>query len=266
MSYQDIFKRYEMKYMVTKEQKEVLLRKMAEYMKPDEYGRSTICNIYFDTADYELIRHSLDKPVYKEKLRVRSYGPARQDGTVFVELKKKYKGVVYKRRVSAGWQEAMDYLTKGRALPRQSQITEEISYFKQMYKGLKPAVYLSYDREAFYGIDDRELRITFDQNILWRKEDLSLCAEVYGTPILQEGCSLMEVKISDAMPMWLCRVLSDNGIFKTSFSKYGRAYEMICEQQENLGMGMVMIPGQPSAERELLGQGRKKIGHRTQIA
>ena len=231
MSYQDIFKRYEMKYMLTKEQKEIVLREMAQYMKPDEYGRSTICNIYFDTPDYQLIRHSLEKPVYKEKLRVRSYGPATEDGTVFVELKKKYKGVVYKRRISAKQKDAMDYLLNGAELPEQGQITDEISYFKQMYQGLRPAVYLSYDREAFYGIEDRELRITFDQNILWRKENLSLSSEVYGTPILEPGCALMEIKIASAMPMWLCRVLSENGIFKTSFSKYGRAYEMICEAE-----------------------------------
>ncbi|MBR1771037.1 MAG: polyphosphate polymerase domain-containing protein [Lachnospiraceae bacterium] len=231
MSYQDIFKRYEMKYMLTKEQKEIVLREMAQYMKPDEYGRSTICNIYFDTPDYQLIRHSLEKPVYKEKLRVRSYGPATEDGTVFVELKKKYKGVVYKRRISAKQKDAMDYLLNGAELPEQGQITDEISYFKQMYQGLRPAVYLSYDREAFYGIEDRELRITFDQNILWRKENLSLSSEVYGTPILEPGCALMEIKIASAMPMWLCRVLSENGIYKTSFSKYGRAYEMICEAE-----------------------------------
>jgi len=192
MSYQDIFKRYEMKYMLTKEQKEIVLRAMEQYMKPDEYGRSTICNIYFDTPDYQLIRHSLEKPVYKEKLRVRSYGPAAEDGTVFVELKKKYKGVVYKRRISAKQKEAMDYLVNGEKLPEQ---------------------------------------ITFDQNILWRKEDLSLSSKVYGTPILEPGCSLMEIKIASAMPMWLGRVLSENGIFKTSFSKYGRAYEMIREEE-----------------------------------
>ena len=144
MSYQDIFKRYEMKYMLTKEQKELVLQAMAEYMKPDEFGRSTICNIYFDTPDYQLIRRSLEKPVYKEKLRVRSYGKAKEDGTVFVELKKKYKGVVYKRRISTSEKEAMAYLIQGEELSKQSQITDEISYFKQMYQGLQPAVYLSY--------------------------------------------------------------------------------------------------------------------------
>lgn len=231
MSYQDIFKRYEMKYMLTKEQKEVVLQAMAGYMKPDEFGRSTICNIYFDTPDYQLIRRSLEKPVYKEKLRVRSYGKAKEDGTVFVELKKKYKGVVYKRRISTSQKEAMAYLVQDEELSKQSQITDEISYFKDMYQGLQPAVYLSYDREAFYGVEDRDLRITFDENILWRKEDISLCSEVYGTPILEPGCALMEIKIASAMPMSLCRVLSENGIFQTSFSKYGRAYQTIAAEQ-----------------------------------
>lgn len=235
MSYQDIFKRYEIKYLVTKEQKKLLLEAMESYMRPDEYGRSTICNLYFDTPDYLLIRRSLEAPVYKEKLRVRSYGPVGKDGEVFMELKKKYKGVVYKRRISVKEKEAMDYLVRDKKLPVQNQITDEIAYFKNLYEGLMPAVYLSYDREAFYGREDRELRITFDENILWRQEDMSLCARPYGTPVLEPGYALMEIKISTAMPLWLSRVLSENRIFKTSFSKYGRAYEQIREQKETGG-------------------------------
>ena len=287
MSYQDIFKRYEMKYMLTKEQKELVLQAMAGYMKPDEFGRSTICNIYFDTPDYQLIRRSLEKPVYKEKLRVRSYGRAKEDGTVFVELKKKYKGVVYKRRISVREKEAMAYLTQGETLSEQSQITDEISYFKQMYTNLQPAVYLSYDREAFYGTEDRELRITFDENILWRKEDISLCSEVYGTPILEPGCALMEIKIGSAMPMWLCRVLSENGIFQTSFSKYGRAYETIqaeelaaaaqrADRKAEVAAAAVQRAGgktevaaatmQSAGQKESQRDGRKTNRQRTQIA
>ena len=235
MSYQDIFKRYEIKYLVTKEQKKLLLEAMESYMRPDEYGKSTICNLYFDTPDYLLIRRSLEAPVYKEKLRVRSYGPVGKDGEVFMELKKKYKGVVYKRRISVKEKEAMDYLVRDKKLPVQNQITDEIAYFKNLYEGLMPAVYLSYDREAFYGREDRELRITFDENILWRQEDMSLCARPYGTPVLEPGYALMEIKISTAMPLWLSRVLSENRIFKTSFSKYGRAYEQIREQKETGG-------------------------------
>lgn len=224
MSYQNTFKRYELKYLLTRKQKEMIQEAMVPYMEADAYGRSTICNIYFDTPDSLLIRRSLEKPVYKEKLRVRSYGRAKADSTVFVELKKKYKSVVYKRRVHTTEQKAMDYLCKGISLPIQNQITEEIDYALTLYKNLQPAVYLSYEREAFYGKEDRELRITFDENILWRNEDISLCAEVYGEPLLERGYALMEIKIAEAMPLWLVKLLSEHHIYKTSFSKYGCAY------------------------------------------
>ena len=224
MSYQNTFKRYELKYLLTGRQKESIQEAMENYMKADDFGRSTICNIYFDTPDFLLIRRSMEKPVYKEKLRLRSYGRAKADGTVFVELKKKYKSVVYKRRVHTMEREAMEYLCKGKPLPERNQITEEIDYAFALYKDLQPAVYLSYEREAFYGKEDRELRITFDENILWRNENLSLCAEVYGEPILEPGYTLMEVKIAGAMPLWLVKLLSENHIYKTSFSKYGCAY------------------------------------------
>lgn len=225
MGYQNTFKRYELKYLITKEQKELIQKAFEPYMKMDDYGRSTICNIYFDTPDSLLIRRSLEKPVYKEKLRVRSYGTATSDSTVFVELKKKYKSVVYKRRVSVKEHEAMDYLCKGVPLPVQNQITEEIDYACEFYRNLEPAVYLSYEREAFYGKEDGELRITFDENILWRDTDISLCSKVYGSSILEEGQALMEIKIASAMPLWLAQLLSENHIFKTTFSKYGNAYQ-----------------------------------------
>jgi hypothetical protein len=234
MGYQDIFKRYELKYLITQEQKKLLLRAMEPYMQLDEYGRTTICNLYFDTPDYTLVQRSLEGPVYKEKLRLRSYGVATPESTTFIELKKKYRGVVYKRRVSAGEREAMEYLLKGKPLPLENQIVNEIDYFKNMYRGLAPMVYLSYEREAFYGKQDREVRITFDENILWRQEKLSLREKPYGTPILEPGYALMEIKIASAMPLWLSELLSRYGIFKTSFSKYGNAYRQIKEMDEKI--------------------------------
>lgn len=235
MSYQNTFKRYEMKYLITQRQRELICAAFADYMKGDEYGRSTICNIYFDTPDSLLIRRSLEKPVYKEKLRVRSYGRASEEGEVFVELKKKYKAVVYKRRIHAAEKDAMAYLCEGIPLPRQNQITEEIDYALEFYGNLQPAVYLSYEREAFYGKEDRELRITFDENILWRREDISLCAEVGGEPLLESGYALMEIKIADAMPLWLVKLLSENQIYKTSFSKYGCVYQEMLRNEKLIG-------------------------------
>ena len=235
MAYQNTFKRYELKYLLTKEQKELVRKVMEPYMEPDAYGRSTICNVYLDTPDSLLIRRSLEKPVYKEKLRVRSYGTATQDSPVFVEIKKKYKSVVYKRRVSVAEKAAMDYFCKGIPLPKQNQITREIGYACELYQNLRPAVFLSYEREAFYGKEDSELRITFDENILWRDEDISLCSKPYGAPILQNGYSLMEVKIASAMPLWLAETLSEHMIFKTSFSKYGNAYLEMQKKKYNGG-------------------------------
>ncbi len=227
MSYQDTFKRYEIKYLLSASQKRELMKTIEKHMVLDQYGRTTIQNIYYDTPDWQLIRTSLEKPVYKEKLRLRSYGTANAAKTVFIEIKKKFDGVVYKRRTSATEKEAIAYLNRGIKLAgHEDQISGEIDYFRNFYKGLKPAMFISYEREAFYGKADPEFRLTLDENILWREEDLTLRKEAYGTAVLFPGECLMEVKVAAAMPTWLTKELTRLGIFPTSFSKYGRAYEM----------------------------------------
>lgn len=230
MAYQNIFERREIKYLITKEQREKICRSMSKYMTGDKYGKSTICNIYFDMPDYYLIRHSMEKPVYKEKLRMRSYGIVSSDDTVFVELKKKYKSVVYKRRISMTEKEAMQYLCLGNTLQNPSQISREIDYFCSFYKGIHPAMFISYDREAYYAADDDSFRVTFDENILWRDYDFSLTSGIYGEPILLPGQSLMEIKTVSSIPLWMSSILTENHIYKTSFSKYGYAYESMCRQ------------------------------------
>ncbi len=227
MAYQTVFKRYELKYMIKREQMQRILSVMNDYMIPDRYGRSTIRNIYFDDDTYRLIRHSIEKPAYKEKLRVRSYARADEDSTVFVELKKKYKSVVYKRRVSLPEREAMDWLMGKSHTEKDTQITREIDYFMSFYSPLSPKVFLSYEREAYYLKDDPAFRVTFDDNILCRRGGLSLCTDVGGTPILPEGYVLMEIKCAGAIPLWLTSVLSAEKIYKTSFSKYGTAYRTL---------------------------------------
>ena len=226
MAYQAIFKRYELKYMLTTEQKQRILEAMEPYMKLDKYGRTTIRNLYFDTDSYRLIRRSIEKPIYKEKLRVRSYCRVDDDQPVFVELKKKYKKVVYKRRISLPECEAMDWLGGGKC-GTHSQITEEIDYFMEYYQTLKPTVFLSYEREAYYTKNGDDFRVTFDDNILCRQEELSLTADAWGTPILEDGKVLMEIKTSGGIPLWMTEVLSREKIYKTSFSKYGTAYQNI---------------------------------------
>lgn len=226
MAFQTVFKRYELKYLLTEEQKQKVLAAMKPYMELDQYGRTTIRNIYFDTDSYRLIRRSIDKPAYKEKLRIRSYDKASPESTVFVELKKKYKHVVYKRRVSLTEREAMAWM-HGTAHDRHenAQISEEVDYFLRYYKTLRPTVFLSYEREAYYATDGTDFRVTFDDTILCRQEDLSLESDVYGTPLLPEGMTLMEIKCSGGIPLWMTRVLSEEHIYKASFSKYGTAYQ-----------------------------------------
>lgn len=227
MGYQTVFKRYELKYLLTLAQKEKILEVMKPYMALDKYGRTTIRNIYFDTDNYRLIRRSIEKPTYKEKLRIRSYAQATPNSTVFVELKKKYKSVVYKRRLSLSEMSAMEWVQGGHSCEKKTQISNEIDYFLSYYKNLRPSVFLSYEREAYYSLCGDDFRITFDDNILCRQEDLSLQADVWGTPILEDGKVLMEIKCSGGIPLWMIRILSEEHIYKTSFSKYGTAYQKI---------------------------------------
>lgn len=227
MSVQTVFNRYELKYLLTAEQKDKVLAAMEPHMTLDRYGRTVIRNLYYDTDTYLLIRRSIEKPAYKEKLRIRSYSRATGDSPVFVELKKKYEDVVYKRRVSLPNQAAMQWLSGQRLGGKQTQIANEIDYFVQLYGSVRPTVFLCYEREAYYCNDGGDFRVTFDDSILCRQEDLSLESEVYGTQILPEGMTLMEIKCSGGIPLWMTQVLSKEKIYKTSFSKYATAYKTL---------------------------------------
>lgn len=230
---QTVFKRYEIKYILTHTQKEALMTAIDAYMIPDRHGPSTIRNIYYDTDNYRLIRNCIQKPVYKEKLRLRCYRQADSDTPVFVELKKKYDGVVYKRRLAMPEAQAMAWIDTGKPSGVDSQISHEIDYFIHFYKTLRPAVYLSYRREAFYSRTDPNFRVTFDDDIRFRQSELSLTAEPDGTQILPKGLVLMEIKTAGAIPLWMTDLLTKHKLYKTSFSKYGTAYtSVICKQQE----------------------------------
>ena len=223
---QSCFERYEKKYFLTPAGQKALLQTIAPYIKMDFYGKYTICNLYYDTPDWRLIRASLAKPVYKEKLRVRSYGPAAAGDEVFVELKKKVQGVVYKRRIAMPGAQAEACLSRRMKLP-DSQIGREIAYVLDYYRELEPAVFLSYEREAFAERNGGDFRVTFDENIRYRQTRLTLDSKVWGRPVLQPDLVLMELKTSDALPLWMVQALSRQRIFKTSFSKYGVAYQDI---------------------------------------
>ena len=234
----NVFARHEIKYLLTAEMRKKVLEGIKDRMIPDPHGVSTIRNIYYDTPDYLLIRRSLEKPKYKEKMRLRSYGKPGDDTVVFLEMKKKFDGVVYKRRVELKEKDAVSYMDGAIGLEEMKerivgistpQIAKEIDYFKSFYGNLRPMVYLSYDRCAYFSTEDESLRITFDKNIRWSKEDVRLTTDEAGQDLLEKGESLMEIKTGSALPMWLVDVITKAGARPASFSKYGNAYKAIVE-------------------------------------
>lgn len=221
---QNTFKRYEKKYMLNKRQYEDITKTLTQHTTPDKFGTYSICNLYFDTDSYEIIRRSIEKPVYKEKLRVRSYGIPNKDDMVFFELKKKYKKEVFKRRIALTIKEYEDYIYNGIKPAKSQQILSEIDYYINMYKPY-PRIYIAYEREALIGINNKNLRITFDKNIRYRQSALSLRNDDEGTKILDDDKCIMEIKILGAMPVWLSQLLTSMKIYPQSFSKYGYCYQ-----------------------------------------
>lgn len=230
----EVFCRREIKYLLDSRQRTALEAEFAQRMQPDKFPHSSIRNIYYDTPDFRLIRRSLEHPIYKEKLRVRCYGAEAK--TVFLEMKKKYKGIVYKRRLSLPEQDAYGFMEGIASLP-DSQIGKELTYFRDFYQTLQPQVYLSYERDSWVGKEDPGLRITMDQQIAYRTTELLLTADAPGQQILPPDTYLMEVKAEHAIPLWLVQLLAREKIHKVSFSKYGNAYLRLLEQsnQEKRG-------------------------------
>ena len=217
------FRRVEKKYRLNPAQKDELLAVIGAHLTPDVHGRNTICSLYLDTPDHLLIRNSIIARTYKEKLRLRSYGTPAMDDQVFLEIKKKFKGVVYKRREIMTLREAMAYIEEGRK-PCDSQIMREIDYAMHFYRSPKPMMLTAYEREAYFDVENPNLRITFDTNVRARNTDCRLENGSHGEYLLPEDAILMEIKTGGAMPVWLARALSECGIRPGRFSKYGTAY------------------------------------------
>ena len=228
-----VFERHEKKYLITEEVYQSLLKRLEEYMHPDQFGLHTICSLYLDSDDYLLANRSMGKPDYKEKLRLRSYGLPQPDTTVYLELKKKLKGVTYKRRIPLSYETAERYMLLGESTEERSQIMQEIDYFFRLYKS-EPKILLFYERIALCGNEDEELRVTFDTNIRWRAHDLSLSQGDAGELILPPGMRLMEIKIADSFPLWMSQMLSEFKIYPASFSKYCTAYTRLQKEMHQI--------------------------------
>lgn len=228
--YQAVFQRYETKYLLSDAQYAAILDALSGRMALDHYGHTLIENIYLDTPDFRLIRRSLEKPEYKEKLRLRHYGGTPEEAT-FVEIKKKYRRLVSKRRLQFPCDAAVAWLCGDGSAPEDTQIAREIAYCRHCYRPLVPAMLLSYGRDAYCDPNGSDLRVTFDTRALFRQTDITFRLPPGGAELLPPGMTLMEVKTSLGYPPWLREALSRSGVYPVSFSKYGRAYQMIMRQK-----------------------------------
>ena len=229
----EFFRRIEKKYIINQKQYELLLEAIKDKLTLDPHGKSTICNLYFDTDNYYLIRHSLERPLYKDKVRIRSYNLANLDTIVYMEVKKKFNGIVSKRRISAPLRDIYSYLSNKSEIPyANTQVGKEIDYYFKYYN-LHPTSYITYDRKPYYDKTDSGFRITFDTHIQARDYDLRLDKGIYGTEIFDSNKVLMEIKTLGGIPMWFTKFISDLSIRQGHFSKYGETYlQLICANKE----------------------------------
>ena len=220
---------YEKKYIITSEQYRGLKASFGDRMAPDKYPNSQITSLYFDSPGNRIISHSLENLEYKEKLRLRSYVAPNDETLVFVELKRKYRGAVYKRRRRMPLLQAEDYLLNNGTPPPSTRtntnITNEINYFLSKNRDIRPAMYVYYDRESWGATQDQfYLRLTFDNNIRWRNEDLDIRNGNHGEPYLDSDHYILEIKTPIVVPLWLARALSEQGIYESSVSKYASSF------------------------------------------
>ncbi len=220
----EVMKRYELKYLLSAEQTDYLRERLKGHMEVDEFGLSSIASLYYDTPTYELIRRSIEKPPFKEKIRLRSYGLATDTSPVFLELKRKAYGIVYKRRVQSTIPQVHRFFAGESDVFAGGQINREITTFRDYYKTLVPACLIIYDRTAYFE-PGGDLRLTIDNNPRYRADDLTLKKDMEGISLMPEGWTILEVKVQQAMPLWLSEILDTGHIYKGSFSKYGTAYK-----------------------------------------
>ena len=227
-------KRYEVKYILSESQVSQLIESLKGHMEIDDYGLTSIASLYYDTPDYRLIRTSIEKPEFKEKIRLRSYGLATEKSTLFLELKRKAYGIVYKRRVPTKQIAVDKFFNYEGDICADGQIAREISYFRNYYKELVPSCLIIYDRTAYFE-KDGDLRLTIDFNPRYRVTDLNLTTSMEGISLLPKGYAILEIKVQEAMPLWLTSILSKYEMYKGSFSKYGEAYKQQINSIRNKG-------------------------------
>lgn len=229
----NVMKRYEMKYFLSKEQLKFLKEALVGHMIVDQYGKTSIASIYYDTPDFRLIRASIERPIYKEKIRLRSYGLAKNNDHVYLEIKRKAEGVVYKRRVETSEEETASFFSYKKDSLGENQIAKELSYFRNFYQRLEPKIMIAYDRTSYEEIDG-DIRLTIDENPRYRTYDLNLHTSMDGELLLTPGSAILEIKVQQEMPLWLTSILSKGKIYKSNFSKVGEAYKLISQSHHTI--------------------------------
>ena len=225
----EVCNRIEQKYVLSKNEYDLLYNEIKNHIEKDTYFKSTICNIYFDTESDDLIIKSIEKPPYKIKVRLRSYKVPNKNDTVFLELKSKYNKTVYKRRIELTLKDFYAYLDSGK-LPNNNQVMKEVDYIFKKYD-LKPRMFLAYDRSSYYNKDDKNFRITFDENLRSRCDNLKLEYGDSGKLYSKDKFYIMELKSLNAIPLWFIDILSKLNIYPKSFSKYGNIYKKLREEE-----------------------------------
>lgn len=223
---QQVFRRTETKYIITEKEYRALMDLIEPYLMKDRYFKGTNCSIYYDDGSRYLAIHSLEKPLYKEKIRLRSYGVPTLNDTVFLEIKKKYKGIGSKRRIPVKLSDFYQYEKTGKLNADNAYIKQELDECFNRYS-LKPAMFLAYDRTAFCDKENPTFRVTFDRNVRSRLTDLRLEKGDQGKKFFENGEIVMEVKALDKYPFYFVRALSKLKIYPASFSKYGRVTEKV---------------------------------------
>ena len=219
-----VMKRYELKYYLSKDQLAFFNSKIKEHMKVDKYGLTTIASLYYDTPDFRLINKSIEKPNFKEKLRVRSYGLAKKDSKTFLEIKSKCDEIVYKRRIALLEKDANELITN-KETKNKDQISRELEAFSENFEKLEPKYLIIYDRVAYYQ-DNSDIRLTVDMNPRYRTSELNLHTSMEGKALTDIDGAILEVKVQHSVPLWLVKILSEGKIYKTGFSKVGAAHKL----------------------------------------
>ena len=230
----EIFSRREQKYLITQWQYLQLVENILPYMRPDKYGvegRYSVTSLYFDNDDQDIYFETKNKLKYRQKLRLRVYDDTDRNGTAFFEVKQKHNKVVNKRRLVMPLSEAYRYLNNDAEElssyeTSNGQVLKEIDHFKRFYD-LQPEMIVSYNRHAFHGVTDPELRITFDLDLKCRNEDLALENGSYGHNFIDENLVVLEVKVNDSVPLWLTRHLQDLDCEQRSASKFCTSTELL---------------------------------------